>query len=163
MKGLAPRRWDAVIVAALAAIAVAAIGGTLTDLGPWYYALKQPAWKPPDAAFGIIWTVIFALTALAAVIAWRRDRNPARRQWMIGLFALNGFLNILWSLIFFKLQRPDIALIEVAALWLSILALIVFVYRSAPLASALLAPYLAWVSAAALLTYDVVRLNGPFA
>jgi tryptophan-rich sensory protein len=163
MKALAPRRWDAVIVAALAAIAVAAIGGTLTDLGPWYYALKQPAWKPPDAAFGIIWTVIFALTALAAVIAWRRDRNPARRQWMIGLFALNGFLNILWSLIFFKLQRPDIALIEVAALWLSILALIVFLYRSAPLASALLAPYLVWVSAAALLTYDVVRLNGPFA
>jgi len=159
----APRRWDAVVVAGLAAIAVAAIGGTLTDLGPWYYALKQPAWKPPDAAFGLIWTVIFALTALAAVIAWRRDRNHARRQWMIGLFALNGFLNISWSLIFFKLQRPDIALAEVGLLWLSILALIVFLYRSAPLASLLLVPYLVWVSAAALLTYDVVRLNGPFA
>ena len=107
--------------------------------------------------------MIFALTALSAVIAWRRDRNGVRRQWMIGLFALNGFLNILWSLLFFKLQRPDIALVEVAALWLSILALIVFLYRSAPLASLLLVPYLVWVSAAALLTYDVVRLNGPFA
>lgn len=163
MKFPAPRRWDAVIVAAVAAIGVATVGGTLTDLGPWYYTLKQPAWKPPDAAFGLIWTVIFALTALAAVIAWRRERNQARRQWMIGLFAMNGFLNIAWSLIFFKLQRPDLALVEVGALWLSILALIIFLYRSAPIASLLLVPYLVWVSAAALLTYDVVRLNGPFA
>lgn len=158
-----PRRSDAVLVAALAAIAVAATGGTLTELGPWYFSLKQPAWKPPDYAFGIIWTIIFALAALAAVTAWRRDRDQVRRQWIIGLFAINGFLNILWSLLFFKMQRPDLALFEVGALWLSILALVIFLYRSSPLASLLLLPYLAWVSAAALLNYDVVRLNGPFA
>lgn len=162
MSLLAPRRWDAVIVAALSAVAVAAIGGTLTVLGPWYYALKKPDWTPPDAAFGIIWTIIFALAALSAVIAWRRDSSPDRRQWMIALFAINGLLNILWSLIFFKLQRPDLAIIEVAALWLSILALIAFLWRSSPLASLLLVPYLVWVGTAAWLNYDVVRLNGPF-
>ena len=161
MSLLAPRRWDAVVVAAVSAVAVAAIGGTLTDLGPWYFSLKQPAWKPPDAAFGLIWTTIFALAALAAVIAWRRDPHPGRRQWLIALFAINGFLNILWSLIFFRLHRPDIALVEVGALWLSILVLMI-VLRRTPLASALLFPYLAWVSAAAVLNYDVVRLNGPF-
>jgi tryptophan-rich sensory protein len=162
MSLFAPKRWDAVIVAALSAVVVAAIGGTLTVLGPWYYGLKKPDWTPPDAAFGIVWTVIFALAALSAVIAWRRDPSPGRRQWLIALFAVNGLLNILWSLIFFKLQRPDLAIVEVAALWLSILALIVFLWGSSRLASLLLVPYLVWVGAAAWLNYDVVRLNGPF-
>lgn len=157
-----PKRWDAVVVAALSAIVVAAIGGSLTVVGPWYYSLKKPDWTPPDAAFGIVWTVIFALAALSAVIAWRRDPSPGRRKWMIALFAINGLLNILWSLIFFRLQRPDHAMVEVVALWLSVLALIVFLYRSSLLASLLLVPYLVWVGAAALLNYEVVRLNGPF-
>jgi len=163
MSMLQPKRWDAVIVAALSAVCVAAIGGTLTRLGPWYYGLDKPDWTPPDAAFGMIWTAIFALAALAAVIAWRRDPSPGRRQWMIALFAINGLLNVLWSLIFFTLQRPDFAMVEVAGLWLSVLALIVFLYRSSPLASLLLVPYLVWVSTAAYLNYDIVRLNGPFA
>jgi benzodiazapine receptor len=39
---------------------------------------------------------------------------------MLGLFALNGGLNILWSALFFYLQRPDLALFEVGFLWLSV-------------------------------------------
>lgn len=155
--------WEPVATAACAAIAVAAIGSTVTDLGPWYQSLKEPSWKPPDAAFGLIWTVIFALTAAAGVLAWRSDRRLRARQWMLGLFAINGFFNILWSLVFFKLQRPDYALVEVAALWASILVLIVFCYPRRPLAALLLVPYLLWVSVAAALNYQVVVLNGPFA
>jgi tryptophan-rich sensory protein len=158
----AAARWEPVATAACAAIAIAAIGGTLTDLGPWYQSLREPSWKPPDAAFGLIWTVIFSLAAVSGVLAWRADRTVRGRQWIIGLFAVNGFFNVLWSLVFFKLRRPDFSLIEVGALWLSILALIVFLYRRSPVASLLLVPYLAWVSTAALLNYDVVVLNGPF-
>jgi tryptophan-rich sensory protein len=157
-----PRRWDAVIVAALAAIVLAAIGGTLTDLGPWYQSLREPAWKPPDAAFGPIWTTIFALAAAAGVLAWKQERTGRGRQWIVGLFAANGLFNILWSLIFFDLHRPDLALVEVGALWLSILALIVVLYRRSRLAGLLLVPYLAWVTVASVLNFDVVALNGPF-
>jgi benzodiazapine receptor len=156
------RRWRPILVAALAAIAVAATGTTLTELGPWYHSLREPAWKPPDAAFGAIWTAIFALAAISGVLAWRNARTKSGRQWIIGLFAANGFLNVLWSLLFFKLHRPDIAIVEVGLLWLSILALIVTLFRRSALASALMVPYLVWVSIAALLNYDVVVLNGPF-
>ncbi len=156
------RRWQAVATSACAAIAVAAVGSTLTDLGPWYQSLREPSWKPPDAAFGLIWTTIFALAAASGVLAWRADRSVRGRQWILGLFAGNGFLNVLWSLVFFKLQRPDFALVEVGALWLSILALILFLLRRTVLGSVLLLPYLAWVSAAAVLNYQVVLLNGPF-
>ena len=156
-------RWRAVIVAAAAGIVVAATGMTLTDLGPWYQGLREPSWKPPDAAFGVIWTAIFALAAAAGVVAWRRARTSSGRQWILALFAINGFLNVLWSLIFFKLRRPDYAMVEVAFLWASILSLIIALYRRSALASGLLVPYLVWVSIAAALNYEVVALNGPFA
>ncbi len=155
-------RWDAVIIAAVAAVAVAAIGGTLTDLGPWYQSLREPAWKPPDWAFGPIWTAIFAMAAASGVIAWRNEPKTAGRQWIVGLFAVNGFLNLLWSLMFFKVERPDLALVEVGALWLSILALIVVLRSRSVLSSALLLPYLVWVTIASALNYQVVVLNGPF-
>lgn len=80
----------------------------------------------------------------------------------MGLFALNGFLNISWSLIFFRLQRPDWAFYEVILLWLSILALIVYCGRFSKTAAALLVPYLAWVSFAGALNWAVVQLNAPF-
>jgi tryptophan-rich sensory protein len=155
-------RIRAVLVAAASALAVAAIGGSMTTLGPWYRGLAKPPWQPPDAAFGVIWTVIFALAAAAGVIAWRRARSRPTREWLIGLFALNGFLNILWTVLFFQIERPDWALVEVAGLWLSIAALIVFTARISRVAGSLLTPYILWVSIAALINFDVVRLNPPF-
>jgi tryptophan-rich sensory protein len=155
-------KWRAIAVAAAAAVFVGALGSTVTDLGPWYEALEKPDWQPPGPAFGAIWTAIYALTAAAAVVTWRRAPKGAEREWLIGLFALNGFLNVLWSLLFFRVHRPDWSLIEVAFLWLSIVALIVFTSRHARLAGVLLTPYLIWVSIATVLNFEVVRLNGPF-
>ncbi len=151
-----------VLVAAACAVAVAAIGGSLTTIGPWYRHLRKPVWTPPDFAFGVIWTVIFALATVAGVRAWTGARTRSRREWILGLFALNGFLNILWSLLFFRLERPDLALVESAAFWLSIAALIGLIWGASRIASLLLIPYLLWVSLAVLLNFDVVHLNGPF-
>jgi tryptophan-rich sensory protein len=78
------------------------------------------------------------------------------------LFGINAVCNIVWSALYFKLQRPDWALIEVVFLWLSIVALIVGLWRVSRGASGLLMPYLAWVSIAAVLNLETVLLNGPF-
>lgn len=155
------RRWKPVIAAALAAFAVAGLGALSTDIGPWYRNLRQPAWKPPDALFGPAWTVIYALAAAAGVRAWNAAPRQSDREWLIALFALNGSLNLLWSLLFFRLQRPDWALVEVGFLWASIVLLMAVLGRYSPPARLLLAPYLAWVSFAATLNYAVVQLNGP--
>ena len=76
MKLRALHRWRPILIAAAAAMFVAALGGLMTDLGPWYVNLKQPAWKPPDWAFGPVGTTIFALAAAAGVIGW--GRAPTR-------------------------------------------------------------------------------------
>lgn len=155
-------RWRPIAIAAGAALFVAVLGGLMTDLGPWYTSLKQPPWKPPDWAFGPVWTTIFALAAASGVIGWRRAPSRGARETMLALFAANGFLNVLWSLLYFRLHRPDWALLEVPLLWLSVLALIVQLSRFARPAAWLLSPYLAWVATAALLNWETVRLNGPF-
>lgn len=151
-----------ILVAAFAALCVALLGALMTDIGPWYRGLVQPAWKPPDAAFGPIWTVIFALAAAAGVIGWRRAPSRVEREQMLVLFALNAFLNVLWSLLYFRLRRPDWALWEVPLLWLSVLALVLFLARFAKPAAWALVPYLVWVAIAAALNWQTVRLNGPF-
>ena len=157
------RVWIASAWAALGIVVVAGLGGAATELGPWYRALKQPAWQPPDAAFGPAWTVIYLLTATAAVRVWLRATSArARAQWL-GALAVNGALNVFWSWLFFKAKRPDWALAEVALLWASIVVLIVLARRDDALAALLLVPYLLWVAFAASLNFAVVRLNGPFA
>jgi translocator protein len=155
--------WHPVLAAALAALAVAGLGALATDLGPWYQSLHKPAWQPPDWLFGPVWTLIFGLAALAGVAAWSRARKPALRRRVLALFALNAALNVGWSLLFFRLQRPDWALAEIGLLWLSVVLLIVVVTPLARPAAWLLAPYLVWVTFAAVLNLAVVRLNPPFA
>lgn len=151
-----------IVVAAAAAIGVAVLGGLMTDLGPWYQQLRQPAWKPPDWLFGPVWTGIFALAAASGVLAWRHSATRERREWLLALFALNGFLNVLWSLLYFRLRRPDWAVVEVVLLWLSIVCLMVFVARDSRKAAWLLWPYLLWVTLAGALNWATVQLNGPF-
>jgi tryptophan-rich sensory protein len=148
-----------VVIAFLVAFAVAGIGGAATDIGPWYFNLVKPAWQPPDWAFGPIWTLIYITTGIAGVRAWRLGDTRQRRLFLIALL-INCALNVLWSLLFFKMQRPDLALIEVVALWLSIVPLMLLPLRYSPRSSLLMLPYLAWVSVAAYLNLAIVRLNG---
>ena len=141
---------------------VAALGGAATEIGPWYLGLRKPSWQPPDWLFGPAWTAIFALTALAGLRAWRRTPDIAGRGRVLVAYALNALLNISWSVLFFTVKRPDWALAEVVALWLSIVLLIVVSGRRDRAAGWLLVPYLAWVAFAGVLNWSVVRLNQPF-
>jgi tryptophan-rich sensory protein len=143
-------------------VAVAGLGAWLTELTPWYYGLRKPAWQPPDWLFGPAWTVILALASLAAFLAWRNAQDPGTRALVVVLFVANGLLNIAWSPLFFTLRRPDWALAEVPLLWLSILAPIMLLAPVSAAASLLLVPYLAWVTFATLLNWTIVRLNRPF-
>ncbi len=153
-----------VLVAAAAVTVTAAVGGALTRLDSWYYGLAQPWFKPPDWAFGPAWTLLFALITWSAVLGWRAGaaREPSPRRGMVRWFLLNAFANVLWSLLFFTLQRPDWALIEVPLLWTSIVMMMAHLWPYARKAALVLLPYLAWVSLAALINLETVRLNGPF-
>lgn len=148
--------------AGIGATVVALLGMALTDLGPWYQTLVQPAWKPPDPWFGPIWTLIYTLAAAAAVRAWTAASPGPPRRRLVGAFVLNGALNVLWSGLFFAARRPDWALVEGVVLWLSVALLMGVAGRLDPVAAWLLLPYLLWVGLAVTLNLAVVRLNPAF-
>jgi translocator protein len=140
----------------------AVAGGLLTEIGPWYKTLKNPKWKPPDWAFGPIWTVIITLAVVAGILGWRQAATPLEQQLLLLSFGVNCVLNAGWSGLFFKLRRPDWALVETCFLWASIIWMIAAVYPLSATASLLLIPYLIWVSIASVLNWKIVQLNKPF-
>ncbi len=162
MMGMSVSFLAALSVSAAITIAVGMAGGQLTEIGPWYKSLRNPSWKPPDWAFGPIWTVILVMAAIAAALAWQAAPSTKARSWIAAVLAINCALNILWSALFFKMRRPDWALAEVIFLWLSILSLILVLGYYSRTAGLLFIPYILWVSTAAILNYRIVQLNRPF-
>ena len=155
--------WGPILTAGGVALFLGVFGGLMTPIGPWYYALRKPSWQPPDWLFGPAWTIILGLAAWSAVLAWNAADTPGERRLVVALFAFNAVAHALWSPLFFRLRRPDWALVEVVFLWASLLALVIGLWPIQQTAALLILPYLAWVSFAAWLNLAIVRLNGPFA
>jgi tryptophan-rich sensory protein len=132
----------------------AAVGARFRP-GTWYAGLRKPPWNPPNWLFAPVWTVLYALMAVAAWLVWRRTGL----SWECGLFVLQLALNAAWTWLFFGLKRPALALAEIAVLWLVILATLLAFWSVRPLAGWLLVPYLAWVTFATALTAALWRLN----
>ena len=152
----------AIALAACGVVVTAAGGALVTQLGPWYYELEQPAWKPPDWLFGPAWTTIFLLMAFAFVVSWEQLPTTGGRLRLFGVFALNGGMNTLWSWLFFGRRRPDLALIEIVPFFGSIVLLTLTVAPLDRRAAWAFVPYLCWVMFAAVLNIAIVRRNAPF-
>ncbi|MGZ4961813.1 MAG: TspO/MBR family protein [Limisphaerales bacterium] len=136
---------------------VAAIGALFMP-GDWYASLNKPAWNPPGWVFGPVWSALYAMMAVAAWLVWKRGGFPAQRG-ALTLYLVQLALNAAWTPLFFGLHRPGLAFGEIVLLWLAIGATLLAFSRVTPLAGWLLAPYLAWVSFAAVLNFALWRLN----
>lgn len=119
----------------------------------WYDSIK-PGLSPPNYVFSIVWTILFTLIALSLFFSLIKSKKNQKNK-IVFLFILNLFLNFLWSYLFFGIQRPDIAFIEIFVLWLSIIVLAYKTYKIYKPASYMLIPYLLWVSFAIILNYQV--------
>lgn len=148
-----------IAVALAVTVAVLGVGAFMTDVGPWYESLKKPSWNPPNWAFGPAWTLILGLAAWAGVLGWDQAGTTGEQVRVLALFGVNIVLHMAWSPLFFNLQRPDWALMELPFLWLSILALMIGLAPLSTLAAWLLVPYLLWVTFAGWLNLTIVRLN----
>jgi translocator protein len=131
---------------------------TTPEIDGWYRTLAKPAWNPPDRVFGPVWTALFVLMAIAGWLVWQKERSVPRST-ALKLFGLQLTLNVVWSWIFFALHEPGWAAIEIVGLWAAILATLILFIRQSRLAGALLLPYLAWVTFAAGLNFEIWRLN----
>ena len=148
MKALA--RWLA------ASFVAAALGAVATRQAPEFYAqLVRPDWAPPGWLFGPVWTLLYAMMAIAAWRVWRK----AGFGTALYLFLAQLALNALWSWLFFAWRLGGAAFGEILLLWLLIAATVAAFFRIDRLAAALLVPYLLWVGFACALTHAVWRAN----
>ena len=140
----------------LACFATACSGAIFTP-GQWYEGLKKPWWRPPNWLFGPAWGVLFIMIAISGWLVWRE----AGFGLAMVLYGVQLVLNFLWSAFFFGMKRPDLALYDLMALWVAILACILVFAPISTWGMALMIPYLAWVTFAGYLNYVMLQLNGP--
>lgn len=138
-------------------LAVGALGGwaTAQSVAEWYPTLAKPSWTPPPWLFAPVWTVLYILMGVSAWLVWKT--GDAKVPML--LFGAQLLLNLAWSFLFFGARSPGLALIDIAALWIAIAAMIfAYAFRSR-LAAFLMVPYLAWVSFAMALNAAIFMLN----
>lgn len=155
-----PRARDYVGLAVFVGInaAVSALGGwaTSSSVTTWYPTLAKPAFNPPDWVFAPVWSALYLMIAIAGWRAWRRGAaaHPA-----LLVYAVQLALNLSWSFVFFGARLIGPALFVIAALLVAIVVNAALFWRLDRPAGALLVPYAAWVSFAAVLNAALWRLN----
>lgn len=156
-----PRSLGMALVAIVVVFVASAVGGMATgpNIPTWYAQIEKPWFTPPNYVFGPVWAVLYALLTFAF---WRILRLPAETPgrmnaiaWFLGQITLNA----LWSVAFFGLRSPELGLVVIVPLWLSIIGNMFVFMRFDRIAGWIFAPYLAWVTFAAALNIAIAWLN----
>lgn len=136
-----------------------AMSGAVWKPGDWYESLDRPDWRPPNWAFPVVWTLLYAMISVAGWLAWHGAGGFGGAPGAFALYGLQLALNFAWSYLFFGRRQVEAALIEMGALWLAILGTAVAFHAITPIAGWLLAPYLTWVTVAFALNLSIWRRN----
>ncbi|MCX6647474.1 MAG: tryptophan-rich sensory protein [bacterium] len=147
-------------------ILVAVSGSIVTSSGmDWYRTIMLPSFTPPGPVIGLVWTVIFILATISALIFWNIHKPWGKLNRGIGfvatiaLFIINGILNFYWSFLFFHQHNIYFAVYEAVALDLTVIGLIALIWPKSKWAAFLLLPYALWGAFASFLTWNVCALG----
>ena len=142
-------------------VAVGGLSGFATARGisTWYPTLVKPSFNPPAWVFGPVWTVLYIMMGVAAYLVWLRGVDADGVRAALAVFVIQLALNGLWSILFFGIRQPGLALVEIIVLLVAIGATIWLFWRVVPAAGVLLLPYWAWVSFATILNASLWWLN----
>ena len=132
---------------------------TFSSIPTWYASLNKPWFNPPNWLFGPAWITLYTLMGISLYLVWSKGLQGKAAKIAISAFAIQLALNAVWSIIFFGLQMPLIAFIEIVFLWIAIAFTIRLFYPISKKAAYLLLPYIAWVSFATLLNLSIWLLN----
>jgi len=155
-----PNKWMSWIVFVAICFGAAAVGSffTASSVKTWYRGLLKPAGTPPSWVFGAVWSVLYLLMGTEAWLVWK-ERHVHDVSLPLSLFFGQLVLNAAWSFIFFGLQRPGLALVEILTLFLAIVLTTISFSGHSPYAFWLMMPYLGWVGYATYLNLGLWRLN----
>ena len=147
-------KWMVLAGFIILCLGVGVVSGVMTAgaMVDWYPTLNKPFFNPPSWVFAPAWTLLYIMMAVAAWRVWLA--GPSSKP-ALNLFFIQLVLNFLWSVFFFGLHSPALALIDIIAMWIMIALTMRAFFKIARPAGWLLVPYLAWVSFAAVLNASI--------
>jgi len=150
-----------VIISLAVTFSAPVIASLVTDpaASNWYANLNKPSFNPPGWIFGPVWTVLYILMTVSAALVWYRGLPGQKVRMALALYIVQLVLNALWTPIFFGLQMPLLAFIDIVLLWAAILITVLAFLRVSRYAALLMAPYLIWTTFAAVLNFTLWYLN----
>lgn len=146
--------YKVLILSFVIVFAIAFIGSIFTSgntNSEWFNSIK-PSITPPNYVFPIVWNIIFALIALSLYFSWTNSSKKQKKK-IAFVFGINLILNAFWSFLYFGIQNPGFALIEIFFLWVSIISMLVLTYKIKKISFYFLIPYFLWVSFAIYLNF----------
>lgn len=132
---------------------------TQTSIHTWYPTLRKPSFTPPNWVFAPVWSILYILMGIAAGIVWSKGFYHKWVKTALYHFGFQLLLNAAWSIFFFGLQNPLIALLDIIALFILLLFTIKWFKVVNKTAAYLLIPYTLWVAYATALNYGIWQLN----
>lgn len=150
-------KWIKLIACILICQMAGVIGSIFTtpSISTWYEQIQKPDIRPPNWAFGPVWITLYTLMGIS--LYWVLNEKNVRIP--VIFFSIQLVLNAIWSIIFFGLQNPFYAFIEIIILWIAILLTIISFYKVSRKAGLILLPYIIWVTIATILNYYIWILN----
>jgi len=155
-------KYTKIAVVVVTCLAIGYLSGVVTRdaIAEWFVFIEKPIFNPPNWVFQPVWTALYIAMGVAAGLVWDKiDEKPSEVKNALVFFAIQLGLNALWSLLFFGLRNPLIALIEIVLLWLMIYETFIKFSKINKFAGYLFIPYLLWVSFATVLNASIWWLN----
>ena len=149
------KKYQPEMLGALLCLSLGILSGYGVQAGDssWYLSLNKPIFNPPAWIFGPVWTTLYIMMGIAVGKLCKQ-----KHKYLVILFTIQFIFNLLWSPLFFYFERIDLALVDICALWVSLMMLIIGV-RNQKTIFLLLLPYALWVSFALFLNFTLYQIN----
>lgn len=131
---------------------------TFSKIPTWYAGLVKPEFSPPNWVFGPVWNILYLLMGISLFLV-HTSKKTRDRDLGIKLFYAQLILNALWSIVFFGMENPALALLVIFVLLGAVFSVIKMFWRVNKTSAYLLIPYIAWLSFATILNFSIVVLN----
>ena len=145
------------IISTLIIVIVAALGSVFVNLGmDWYDSLNKALQWPPNVLIPIVWTVIYVSFGIINFLWIKGEKIPTKT---LILMLVNGFLNILWCLVFFTLHLTFVGIVIIILNLIAGILLWLDIFKNNKIYAYILAIYPIWLSIATALNLALWILN----
>lgn len=152
-------QWKPLLIALGIPLAVGGLSALISGGMSDYQGLVKPPLSPPGWVFPVAWTILYLLMGYASYRIFTSDAPAAQKRRALTLYAIQLFLNFLWSPVYFGLEWQLVAFFILLALWVFVLLTMRAFSAIDEKAGDLLLPYILWLTFAAYLNLGTVLLN----